>query len=70
MKVNKKMLGPGFRDNRFKFSKLAKIMDILSDVNANGIVACKLNIAINWSCSFQPAARLNPKLEIVCTSIS
>ena len=29
MKVNKKMLGPGFRDNRFKFSELAKIMDNL-----------------------------------------
>ena len=29
MKVNKEMLGPSFRDNRFKFSELAKIMDNL-----------------------------------------
>ena len=29
MEVNKKMLDPSFRDNRFKFSELAKIMDNL-----------------------------------------
>ena len=32
MKVNKKMLGPSFRDNRFKFSELAKIMDNLCQI--------------------------------------
>jgi hypothetical protein len=32
MKVNKKMLDSGLRDNRFKFSKLAKIMDDLSPI--------------------------------------